>query len=159
MSLQNIIKKKSHDCRKKLLFYEEFEQKKNKKYIYIFAYFSEQKSEKYYEWSRKAFSNTAYLISIPSAYTLIKNYCLQGPKIFIIAIESLTITVFVNFSQLIGIAVFINKKWYAFFVFYRVLNYQYILQICQKFLDYRFSIMLAVKETLTNLEKFSIDSL
>ena len=127
--------------------------------MYVFAYFSEQKYERHYEWSRKALANTAYLIYIPSAYTLIESYCLQGPKIFIIVIESLTITIFMHFLPLIGIAVFVNKKWYAFFIIHEVKCYESILRICQSFLQYRFSVVVFSTKTFRNLKEIVISNL
>ncbi|HEY6143421.1 MAG TPA: hypothetical protein VIV55_08425, partial [Flavobacterium sp.] len=153
MFLENVIKKKSFDRHRKFLFSREVNKKKTNKNMYIFAYFSEQKTEKHYKWNMEALTSLSYLIFIPSAYTLIKNFFLQGPKIFIMVIESLTMIIFINFIQLMGIAALVNKKWYAFFVISETKKYKSILQICNSFFTNCCSRLFLIQKSFKKLEE------
>lgn len=129
-----LFKKNSFNLNKKTLFYRELEQKTKNKYIFVYTYFKEIKAEKYFEWGRKAQSNTANLITLPSIYTFIKKQSVQGPKIYVLVARFLTIIGLKFVVKILGVTIQINTKWYAFFILKKIQRqYKDLCDICVNF--------------------------
>lgn len=123
--------RRSPDYLRKKLYYFEFNKKKKKKDSYLFSYFSPNKAETLYDWGRQALNYNARLLALPSAYKILHTWALQGPQIYLTISPILTLIFVQNFVSINGITCFVNKRWYAFFLFLELLQYSLLQNLCE----------------------------
>jgi hypothetical protein len=126
------LRLKSADYVKKHIYSRQFFKRRDNKLVFFFFYISIEKIYKYNELRLKFLSQFANLLHLPSAFKFFKNDWIQGPRIFVLIIQSLNFNILKIYDTYNFFSFFFNLTWYDFNLIKKILKYKTLVNFCLK---------------------------